>query len=82
VTRNTARHDDEAFAELRAHFDDREIVELTLITAHFNLMNRFNDALQIDLEEPAQLGAMRSLRVDPEAMREYIDTVTRWERIP
>ena len=52
------------------------------ITAHFDLMNRFNDALQIDLEEPGRLGTMRSLRVDPEALREYIDTVNGWEQIP
>lgn len=58
------------------------MVELTLITAHFNMMNRFNDALQIDLEEPGRLGTLRSLRVDPEAMRQYIDAVNRWDRIP
>src|ERR1051325_9244732 len=39
---------DEQFAELRRHFSDREIVELTLQAAFENFRARFNRALRIE----------------------------------
>ncbi|MGF1528688.1 MAG: carboxymuconolactone decarboxylase family protein [Candidatus Competibacterales bacterium] len=42
---------DAIFEELRAHFSEEQIVELTLRTALCGFFNRFNDALQIDMEE-------------------------------
>ena len=53
VTRNTAEDDDEAFAELKAHYSDAEIAELTLMSGLFNMWNRFTRAMQIELE-PAE----------------------------
>jgi alkylhydroperoxidase family enzyme len=41
----------EAMADLKKHFSDGQIVELTLASAYFNFWNRFTDSLQIDLEE-------------------------------
>lgn len=41
---------DVVFDELRRHFDDREIVELTARIALCGLFNRINDALQIKSE--------------------------------
>ena len=41
---------DAVFDELRRHFDDREIVELTARIALCGLFNRLNDALQIESE--------------------------------
>lgn len=54
MTERTAHDDDEAFAALRAHFDDREIVELTLICAMWNLSNRFAEALRLVVEPPGR----------------------------
>ena len=40
-----------AMAKLKAHFDNEQIVELTLAIGHFNFWNRFTDSLEIDLED-------------------------------
>lgn len=53
VTRNTAQEDDDAFAELGRHYSDAEIAELTLMSALFNMWNRFTRAMHIELE-PAE----------------------------
>lgn len=37
------------FAELRRHWDERQIVELTATACLFNSFNRFNNALGVDL---------------------------------
>lgn len=50
VTRNTARYNGKCFANLQKFFDDAEIVELTLLSGMFNMVNRFNDSLHVDLE--------------------------------
>jgi AhpD family alkylhydroperoxidase len=42
------RVNDEVFARVRAHFDEREIVELTATIAGYNLVSRFLEALRID----------------------------------
>ncbi|MFT5448936.1 MAG: putative peroxidase-related enzyme [Gammaproteobacteria bacterium] len=42
---------DTIFVQLREHFSEEQIVELTLRTALCGFFNRFNDALQIDAEE-------------------------------
>ena len=41
---------DQVFNELRRHFSERQIVELTARIALCGLFNRFNDALQIEPE--------------------------------
>jgi uncharacterized peroxidase-related enzyme len=42
---------DSIFEELNKHFSEEQIVELTLRTALCGFFNRFNDALQIDMED-------------------------------
>ncbi len=42
---------DAIFERLRQHFSEEQIVELTLRTALCGFFNRFNDALQIGMEE-------------------------------
>lgn len=53
VTANTAKVDEAAFAELQRFFNQQQIVELTLAIAYRNMVNRFVDALQVDVEEEA-----------------------------
>jgi alkylhydroperoxidase family enzyme len=50
VTFNTAKSDDEAWALLKRHFTDVEIVELTMASALFNMINRLNDSFRTELE--------------------------------
>jgi uncharacterized peroxidase-related enzyme len=38
------------FAALRRHFSESQIVEITMIAALYNMINRFNEALKLDPE--------------------------------
>ncbi len=51
VTTEPGRMRDAIFDELRQHFTEEQIVELTLRTALCGFFNRFNDALQIGMED-------------------------------
>ena len=42
---------DQIFEDLRKHFTEEQIVELTLRIALCGFFNRFNDALQIGMED-------------------------------
>ncbi|MFZ0425975.1 MAG: carboxymuconolactone decarboxylase family protein [Xanthobacteraceae bacterium] len=44
---------DAVFAALRPHFEDRAIVELSVLIGTYNMHNRVMQALQIDLEKTA-----------------------------
>jgi alkylhydroperoxidase family enzyme len=50
MTRDVAVSD-EVFDTLRPHFDDRAIVELSVLIGTYNMHNRVMQALQIDLEK-------------------------------
>jgi len=47
VTRGAAALREGALQELREHFNEDQIVELTLVICAANFTNRFNDALQL-----------------------------------
>ena len=49
LTRNPAGVSDATFAELRQHWNERQIVEITAVACLFNSFNRFNNALGVDL---------------------------------
>jgi alkylhydroperoxidase family enzyme len=48
MTRDAHTVDEQLWRELRAHFDEGEIVELCAAIGLFNYFNRFNDALQME----------------------------------
>jgi alkylhydroperoxidase family enzyme len=50
MTLNTAKRDDRVWNELRAQFNDAEIVEISLACAMFNMINRLNDSFRTELE--------------------------------
>jgi alkylhydroperoxidase family enzyme len=52
VTLMTARDDDSAYAALKAHFTEKEIVELTVFCGMWNYSNRLCEALHVGLERP------------------------------
>ena len=52
VTRMTARKDDAAFAAMKKHFTEKQIVELTVFCGMWNYSNRLCEALHVDLERP------------------------------
>jgi alkylhydroperoxidase family enzyme len=49
VTRDASVPDD-AFADLRRHFDEGEIVEITCVLGLFTYFNRFKEALRVEPE--------------------------------
>jgi uncharacterized peroxidase-related enzyme len=53
--------DDATAQELRRHWDDGEIIELTGVIALFGFLNRWNDAMATELEAPAAADGQRWL---------------------
>lgn len=51
----------EHFDDLRAHFDEREIVDLVAIISLFGWLNRWNDTMATALEPPATTFAHQTL---------------------
>ena len=50
MTLNTAKRDGKAWDDMRRLFTDAEIVEVSLITGMFNMINRLNDSFRTELE--------------------------------
>lgn len=50
MTLNTAKRDDAAWNEMRRLFSDAEIVEISLASGMFNMINRLNDSFRTELE--------------------------------
>jgi uncharacterized peroxidase-related enzyme len=73
VTRNTAAKRDDVFAAMKRHFTDAEIVELTMVSAMFNMINRLNDSFQVPIEQQDEVDLIkRSLNLDPAKVQAYI----------
>ncbi|HWO42269.1 MAG TPA: carboxymuconolactone decarboxylase family protein [Candidatus Eisenbacteria bacterium] len=45
---------DEVFAELKIHFTERQILELTMLIGAYNMLTRILQALRVDPEPPAR----------------------------
>jgi alkylhydroperoxidase family enzyme len=76
VAQNTAKHHDAVFEELKRHFNDAEIVELTGLCAETNMVNRFCNALRVPVESAESLAALcRTSRIDPTKLKSYLETV-------
>lgn len=72
VTLNTAAKRDDLFAVMKRLFTDAEIVELTMVSAMFNMINRLNDSLQVPVEEQDEVNLIkRSLNLDPAKLQAY-----------
>ena len=48
VTLDSNNVDDALWNDLRTHYDEGEIVEMTMAISLFNSFNRFNNALQME----------------------------------
>jgi alkylhydroperoxidase family enzyme len=76
VAQNTAKHHDVVFEELKRHYTDAEIVELTGLCAETNMMNRICNALRVPVESAAELSALHETsRLDHARLRDYLVTV-------
>jgi alkylhydroperoxidase family enzyme len=45
---------DTVFAEIRKHFSERQVVELTMLIGAYNMLTRFLKALKVDPEPPSK----------------------------
>jgi uncharacterized peroxidase-related enzyme len=54
MTRDSNRIPDAAFAALREHFDEGEIVEIAAVVGLFAYFNRFNNALGLEPTRPGE----------------------------
>ncbi len=50
MTKNTAKFSGEVWDDMRRLFTDTEIVEISMATAMFNMINRLNDSFRTELE--------------------------------
>jgi alkylhydroperoxidase family enzyme len=48
MTRRPQGVSDATFAELRKHWNERQVVEIAAVAALFNSFNRFNNALDVE----------------------------------
>lgn len=73
IVPNTAKSRDDLYAELRRHFSEAEIVELTGLCANANTLDRIYNALRLPLEPEAEIMALnRPLRLQPDRLRNYL----------
>jgi len=85
VTKNTARSRDDVYELVREQFSEEEVIELTMMSAFFNLFNRITDSLSVPIEVPDEVDLIkRSVRLEPEKVRTYLEAMVRdWpEEIP
>ena len=82
VARNTAKKRNDVYAEVRRHFTDAEIVELTGLCALANKTDRIENALRLPFEDaPAIESLYRSPRLAPERLKHYLaEIVANWPR--
>ena len=72
MTLNTAKRDQPVSEDLRRLFSDAEIVEISLACAMFNMINRLNDSLWIELEpEEYNRRQHRAVGVTAQALEDY-----------
>ncbi len=83
VTLNTAAKRDDLFAVMKRLFTDAEIVELTFVSAMFNMINRMNDSLQVPIEQQDEVNLIkRSLDLDPAKVQAYVSWVANfWPKL-
>jgi len=74
VTNNTAAGNDDLFNQLKEKFTEKQIVEMTILCAMFNMINRINDSLDVDLEEQGEVNLIKkSLHLKSEAYGNYLE---------
>ncbi len=72
MTLNTAKNDDDAWNEMRRHFNDAEIVEISMACGLFNMANRLNDSFRTELEsEEYNRRQHRAIGVTSKVLEEY-----------
>jgi uncharacterized peroxidase-related enzyme len=75
LTLRTYRQKPEVIEELKKHFSNEQIVEITMVSGFFNFWNRFTDGLQVDIEASEQVGLIRkSKKIEPDDYMAYMQS--------
>jgi len=73
MTKNTARERDDVYDRIKSLFSDAEIIELSLICGMFNMINRINDTLGLEIEPQPEVDKIKgSLHIDPTKIKTYL----------
>ena len=73
VTLNLAAKNNELFEELKSNFTEKQIAEMTILCAMFNMINRINDSLDVELEDTSEIDKIqKSLILEPKRMTDYL----------
>ena len=82
VTLNKAAEDHALFNELKSSYTENQIAEMTILCAMFNMINRINDSLDVDLENTTEIDKIqRSLILEPKKMTHYLTWLSSfWQR--
>jgi alkylhydroperoxidase family enzyme len=76
MTLNTAKRDETVWNGMRGLFTDAEIVEISLASGMFNMINRLNDSFRTELEpEEYNRRQHRAVGVTRETLEEYACTI-------
>jgi alkylhydroperoxidase family enzyme len=76
VAKNTARTRDDVFDEVKRHFNDQELVELTGVCGLFGQSNRFQDSMRLPIEEQAEVDKIKaSVQADPARIKVYLERI-------
>jgi len=66
VTERTCRAKRETMTELKKHYSEAQIVEITMVSCYFNMWNRFTDSLEVEIEEHGSVSKIKKSRtIDP-----------------
>jgi hypothetical protein len=81
MTLNSAKSDDGAWNEMRRHFNDVEIVEISMASGLFNMANRLNDSFRTELEpEEYNRRQHRAVGVTAKVLQEYACRICQGDR--
>lgn len=62
-----------AMEELKRHYNEAQIVEISMVSGFFNFWNRFTDALEIDIEDHTMMTRFgKSTSIDPGDFADYM----------
>ena len=82
VTLNQAAKNNELFNELMDNFTEKQIAEMTILCAMFNMINRINDSLNVELEDTSEIDKIqKSLILEPKKMTNYLTWLSNfWQK--
>jgi alkylhydroperoxidase family enzyme len=75
-TKNTAQFCDDIFETVSQSFNVSENVKLTMVSAYFNMNNRFIDSLRVPIEHEDEVNKIKgSVSLDLGRVRQYLQTI-------